>query len=90
MLGETFSTLMIQKLAYFLSPPQRLPLGIPIKIAIIENSKRKRDNGKREKVGLASSLFPSHRALAFFLSPASLRHKEVSAEEKGVHHEGSK
>ena len=28
--------------------------------------------------------------LAFFLSPASLRHKEVSAEEKGVHHEGSK
>ena len=33
-----------------LCPPQRLPLGIPIKIAIIEkNRKREGDDGKRER-----------------------------------------
>ena len=33
-----------------LSPPQRLPLGIPIRIAVIEkNRKRAREDGKREK-----------------------------------------
>lgn len=34
-----------------LSPPHRLPLGILIKIAIIENSKSAGDNGKKEKAG---------------------------------------
>ena len=40
------------------------------------------DDGKREN-GLSSSLRPSHRpprAFILFLSPASLRHNEASAE----------
>ena len=48
----------------YLSPPQRLPLGIPIKISIIDkNRKRAGNDGKRETP-------PSHRApraLFFFL-----------------------
>ena len=34
-----------------LSPPHRLLLGIPIKIAIIENRKSAGDDGKKEKAG---------------------------------------
>ena len=42
----------------WLSPPQRLPLGIPIKMAIIEkNRKSAGDDGKREKTWFARSLF---------------------------------
>ena len=38
-----------------LSPPQRLPLGIPIKISIIEkNRKRAGDDGKRETAGASA------------------------------------
>ena len=38
-----------------LSPPQRLPLGIPIKISIIEkNRKRVGDDGKRETAGASA------------------------------------
>ena len=45
------------------SPPQKLPLGIPIEIAIIEkNRKRAWDDGKREKSWPARP-----RALFFFL-----------------------
>ena len=44
----------------WLSPPQRLPLGIPTKIAIIEkNRKRAGHDGKREKSWPARSLFLS-------------------------------
>ena len=72
-----------------LSPPQRLPLGIPIKISIIEkNRKRAGDDGKRETA--LFSLPPSHRApraLFFFLpslnTKASPPYKEASAEERG-------
>ena len=51
-----------------LSPPQRLPLGIPIKISIIEkNRKRAGDDGKRETACPARSLFlspqPQHKSL---------------------------
>ena len=59
-----------------LSPPRRLPLGIPTKIAIIEkNIKRAGDDGKTEKT------WP---ALSFSFSPASPQHKEASAEEKDL------
>ena len=48
----------------WLSPPQRLPLGIPIKIAIIEkNRKRAGHDGKREKTWFARSLFLSPQPL---------------------------
>ena len=51
-----------------LPPPQRLSLGIPIKIAIIEkNKKRAGDDGKREKAREPLfSLSPSHRAPRLF------------------------
>ena len=46
----------------WLSPPQRLPLGSPIKIAIIEkNRKRAGHDGKREKTWFARSLFLSRQ-----------------------------
>ena len=53
----------------FPSPPQRLPLGIPIKIEIKSRKNRKRagDDGKRENASFLSS--PSRRApraLLFF------------------------
>ena len=51
----------------WLSPPQRLPLGIPIKISIIE----KIESARRT------------RALSFSFSPASPQHKEASVEERG-------
>ena len=68
------------------SPPQRLPLGIPIKIAIIvkiESARRMMGRGKRRKPFF--SLPPSHRppALSFSFSPVSLQHKEASTEERG-------
>ena len=74
---------------YGLSPPQRLPLGIPIKISIIEkNRKRAGDDGKRETEGNGlSSLFLLPivpRALSFSFSPASPQYKEASAEERDV------
>ena len=55
----------------FLSPPQRLPLGIPIKISIIE---------KIESARVYDGIVP--RALSFSFSPASPQHKEASAEER--------
>ena len=64
-----------------LSPPQRLPLGIPIKIAILSSKYRKRagKGGKREKAGVSLPLFhlpivPC--ALSVPSSPASIRHKK--------------
>ena len=46
----------------WLSPPTRLPLGIPIKIAIIKkNRKRAGHDGKREKTWFARSLFLSRQ-----------------------------
>ena len=39
---------------YSLSPPLRLPLGIPPKIAMIKNSKHAGDDGKREEARKAS------------------------------------
>ena len=59
--------------AFQLSPPQRLPLDIPIKISNnLRNRKRAGDDGKREKAGKASLLsspFPSFPARSLFLSP---------------------
>ena len=71
-----------------LSPPQRLQLGISIKIAIIEkkHGKRAGGDGKREKAKSLCSLFPLPivpRALSFSFSPASPQHKETSEEERG-------
>ena len=69
-----------------LSPPQRLPLGVPIKTAIMEKQKARggtMGRGKRrEPLFLTSlSLSPSHRTpRAFFFSPASLRHREQRRE----------
>ena len=71
-----------------LSLPQRLPLGVPIKIANINEKLNARgvgggDDGKRGK-GL-SSLFSLPfvlRALPFSFIPASLRHKEADQQRK--------
>ena len=67
----------------YLSPPQRLPLGIPIKISIIEKIESARGT-------MGTSPFPSCPALSLFLSPqpphntkASPQYKEASAEERG-------
>ena len=51
----------------WLSPPYRLPLGIPVK----NSFKRARYDGKRE---LPLPIVPL--VISFCLSPASLRHKE--------------
>ena len=61
-----------------LSPPQRLPLGVPIKIAIVEKQKARGETmGRGNRREPLCSLSPSHPApRAFFFSPASLRHKE--------------
>ena len=69
----------------FLSPPQRLPLGIPIKISIIEKIESARGTmGRGKRREPLFSLPPSHRAprALFFFSPASPQHKEASAEER--------
>ena len=73
----------VKSLGFVLSPPQRLPLGIPIKISIIDkNRKRAGDDGKRETAGPARSLFlspqPPHN------TKASPQYKEASAEERGL------
>ena len=67
----------------YLSPPQRLPLGIPIKISIFE----KIESGRGT---MGTSPFPSCPARSLFLSPqpphntkASPQYKEASAEERG-------
>ena len=67
----------------YLSPPQRLPLGIPIKISIIEKIESARGT-------MGTSPFPSCPARSLFLSPqppyntkASPQYKEASAEERG-------
>ena len=65
----------------YFSPPQRLPLGIPIKISIIDkNRKRAGNDGKRETACPARSLFlspqPPHN------TKASPQYKEASAEER--------
>ena len=67
------------------TPPQRLPLGIPVKIAIIEkNRKRAETIGRWEKPSstLLPFLFPSCPALSFSFSPASLKLEEDSVEER--------
>ena len=60
-----------------LSPPHRLPLGVPLKIAIMKNSKHAGDDGKRvEKPLFLSFSLPSCPAcFLFYFSPVSLRHK---------------
>ena len=67
----------------YLSPPQRLPLGIPIKISIIEKIESARGT-------MGTSPFPSCPARSLFLSPqpphntkASPQYKESPAEERG-------
>ena len=67
----------------YLSPPPRLPLGIPIKISIIEKIESARGT-------MGTSPFPSCPARSLFLSPqpplntkASPQYKEASAEERG-------
>ena len=60
-----------------LSPPQRLSLGIPIKVAKMEKQKA---HGRRWEEGKGGSFtFPSTPARFYFpLSPASLGHEEAS------------
>ena len=56
---------------YSLSPPHRLPLSIPLKIAIIENSKHAGDDGKKEgarKASLPLFLLPIVPPGAFFFT----------------------
>ena len=55
----------------YLSPPQRFPLDISIKIAIIEKiESARRASGKKEKcASLLSSLLPSCPVPSLFLSP---------------------
>jgi len=60
------------------SPPQRLLLGIPIKIAIIEKIESARGTMGR---GKPVPIVP--RALSFSFSPAFPQHKEASVEERG-------
>ena len=59
---------------YSLSPPHRLPLSIPLKIAIIKNSKHAGDDGKKEgarKASLPLFLLPIvPPALSFLLLPS--------------------
>ena len=50
-----FALLEIACIYKALSPPQRLPLGIPIKISIIDkNRKRAGNDGKRETAGASA------------------------------------
>ena len=67
------------------TPPQRLPLGMPVKIAIIEKNRKRAGTmgrGKKPSSTLLSFLFPSCPALSLSFSPASLLHEEVSVEER--------
>ena len=84
----SISMVLYQNVFLILSSPQRLPLGIPIKIAIIEKRNRKRagDDGKREEAGASLLYFPfsSFSARSLFLFPQSphnrkspLRRREV-------------
>ena len=64
-----------------LSSPQRLPLCIPIKIAIIKKWKARGGRWEEEKTSLLLFSLPIVRRVSSFpLSPASLRYKEASAE----------
>ena len=74
-------------MGWWLSPPLRLLLGIPIKLAIIgkiESARGKMGKGTRREplFSLSPSIVP--RALSFSFSPASPQYKEASAEERGV------
>ena len=44
---RTPKPLLVSEAVWTLSPPQKLPLGIPMKIAIIKKKKRAVDDGKR-------------------------------------------
>ena len=73
------SSLLERQIFFFvmkptLYPPQRLPLGIPITIAIIEKNRKCAGNdGKLRDAGALFSLSPSHRApRALFLFLPSL------------------
>ena len=62
--------LLTSNLLLLLSPPQRLPLGTPIKKAIIEKSKARRgrwEEGKGAEASLLSFPFPSCPRAFFFL-----------------------
>ena len=82
------------KVTYVLSPPQRLPLGIPIKqepMTLHQNNIKEKIASARGTMGRGKrrplvSLPPSHRApRAFFsFSPASPQQKEASAEERDL------
>ena len=64
-----------------LSSPQRLPLCIPIKIAIIEKYKARGGRWEEEKTSLFLFSLPIvPRVSSFSLSTASLGYKEASAE----------
>ena len=62
----------------YLSPPQRLPLGIPIKISIIEKIESARGT-------MGTSPLPIvPRALSFSFSPASSQHKSLPTIQRGL------
>ena len=77
-LGTSFLQPFWSKVGKYFSPPRRLPLGIPMKIAIIEKQLAAND-GKREKAGASpSSLFSLPivpQALSFSFFPVSPQHK---------------
>ena len=86
--NKTLTTRYNLSLDYGSLFPQRLPLGMGYENSNNQkNRKRVVDDGKREKAGSLSSLFPLPivpRALSFYFSPASPQHKEVSAQERVI------
>jgi len=85
-LETSFPQPVWSKVGKYLSPPQRLPLGIPMKIAIIEKQEAPYERWEEGKGGSLTlfSLSPSHRAprAPFSFFPASSQHKEASAEDR--------
>ena len=73
-MGTSFPQPFWSKVGKYLSPPRRLPLGIPMKIAIIENQEARCERWEVGKGGGLTlfSLSPSHRDpnALFFLLPS--------------------
>ena len=61
----------------YLSPPKRLPLGIPIKISIIEKIESARGT-------MGTSPFPSCPARSLFLSPQPPHNKSLPTIQRGL------
>ena len=78
---KTFLAIHTVSMGWWLSPPQRLLLGIPIKLAIIgkiESARGKMGKGTRQEPLFSLPLPIVPRALSFSFSPASQQYKEAS------------